>query len=147
MAKATLTIEGFIATEMKVREVTGHRIVDVTVPVTPQKKNQQGVWEDSGDTVWFKAAFWDEHGDAVLGSVEKGSLVTLTGTPKLDLYLKEGAAAGSISLDFPTIAKVVRRPKRGGSTEGQWAPSTPAPADPAGDSWNTPPAQSDETPF
>lgn len=145
MAKATINIEGFIATELKVREVTGHRIVDVTVAVTPQKKNQSGGWDDSGDTVWYKAAFWDEHGDAVLDSVEKGSLVTLTGTPKLDLYLKDGAAAGSISLDFPTIAKVVRRPKKGeypsAPASEPWAASTPG-----ADVWSTP-AESDSTPF
>lgn len=147
MAKATVDIEGFIATELKVREVTGHRIVDVTVAVTPQKKNQSGGWDNSGDTVWYKAAFWDEHGDAVLQTVEKGSLVTLTGTPKLDLYMRGDVPAGSISLEFPTIAKVVRRPKKGESSSAPVDEPWNAASTPGADVWNTPGNQTDETPF
>jgi len=146
MSNAAITIEGFISNELKVRDVTNHRIVDVTIPVTPQKK-VDGKWEDSGDTVWYKASFWDELGDAVLQTVNKGTLVTVSGIPRLDLYLKQGDAAGSIAIDFPTIAVVVRKGKRGGAsqqpTEEPWAAQ-----EPAGDTWSTPSSYDDShTPF
>lgn len=143
MSKAAITIEGFIANELKVREVTNHRIVDVSIPVTPQKK-VDGKWEDSGDTVWYKASFWDELGDAVLQSVDKGTLVTVSGIPRLDLYLKQGDAAGSIAIDFPTIAAVVRKGRTSAPSrqEEQWAPS-----EPVADVLSTPGNYTDETPF
>lgn len=149
MAKATITVEGFVAKDPETRSVTGHTITEVSVPVTPQRKNKSGGWEDSGDTVWYKVPFWDEHGDVVAQSVRKGTLVTVTGTPKLDLYVRDGNAAGTIVLDFASLAVVARKPKRGESAPRQaeepWAAS--APAAPAGDVWNTPGSYSDEMPF
>lgn len=148
MAKATLTIEGFAAKDPETRSVTGHTITEVSIPVTPQKKNQQGEWEDTGTTVWYKVPFWDEHGESIGELVRKGTLVTVTGIPKLDLYVKDGNAAGSIVLDFATLAVVARKPKRGdrpAPAEEPWAAS--APDAPAGDVWNTPGSYNDETPF
>ena len=149
MSKLAISIEGFIANELKVREVTGHRVVDVSVPHTPSKKNAAGEWEDTGPTEWFRATFWDEHADAVLDSVEKSSLVTITGGLKTSTYEKTaGGTAVQLEILYPVLAKVVRRPARGSSSRGaaeQWAASTPAAA--AGDVWNTPGSYNDETPF
>ena len=138
MANAAISIEGWIANELSVREAGSKRVVDISIPVQQQKKTDNG-WEDIGAPVWYKASFWEEHGDAVMQTVNKGSLVTVTGTPRLDLYLKAGAAAGSIVIDFPVLAVVVKRPKR-----GQSAPA-PEPV------WNTattePSSYDDEMPF
>lgn len=112
MAKAVIAIEGFIAKELQIREVTGHRVLDVDVPVTPQKKVGDR-WEDSGDTVWYRATFWDEHADAVLMSVEKGDLVTLTGGVEVKSWESNGKSGTNLVVTFPVLGKVVRRPKRG----------------------------------
>jgi len=135
MAKATLVIEGFISNDLEYRDAGSHRVVEVTVPVTPQKQ-VDGKWEDSGETVWYESSFWNEHADVVTQLVEKGTLVTLTGTPELEVFTKrDGTPGAKIKLGNPTIAKVARRPKRGqenrGGTVGASAP----------DSWaTTPPA-------
>ena len=130
MSKLAISIEGFIANELKVREVTGHRVVDVSVPHTQSKKNAAGEWEDTGATEWFRATFWDEHADAVLDSVQKGSLVILSGGLKSGTYEKtSGGTAVQLEILYPVIAAVVRRPARGASSRGaaeQWAASTPA---------------------
>ena len=148
MSKLAISIEGFIANELKIREVTGHRVVDVSVPHTPSKRNQAGEWEDTGATEWFRATFWDEHADAVLDSVQKGSLVTLSGGLKSSTYeKKDGGVAVQLEVVFPVLAVVVRRPARGSSSASkadQWAASDAAIA---ADTWNTPGSYNDETPF
>lgn len=112
MAKSAIAVEGFIAKELQIREVTGHRVLDVDVPVTPQKKVGDR-WEDSGDTVWYRATFWDDHADAVLDSVSKGDLVTLTGGLEVKSWESNGKSGVNLVVTFPVLAKVVRRPKRG----------------------------------
>lgn len=129
MSRAAIAVEGFIAKELTVREVTGHRVLDVDVPVTPQKKVNDR-WEDSGDTVWYRATFWDEHADEVLQSVEKGDLVTLTGGLEVNSWESNGKTGTNLVVTFPVLAKIVRRPKRGSGNQ-----SVP-PASEIPDSWN-----------
>ena len=152
MSKATLTIEGFVAKELEFRDAGQHRVVEIVVPVTPSKK-VNGEWvEEKDKTVWFEATFWDEHADVLSGLVQKGSLVTMTGGVELEVYMKRDQTPGAkVKLSFPTIAVVVRRPKRGEvrpqQTE-QWAESAPAEPASGGDVWNAPAGGfNDETPF
>jgi len=152
MSRATLTIEGFVAKDIEFRDAGTHRVVEVVVPVTPSKKDDSGKWVDTGDTVWYRASFWDEHADVLSGLVQKGSLVTMTGGVELEVYMKRDQTPGAkVKLSFPTIAVVVRRPKRGEvrpqQTE-QWAESAPAEPASGGDVWNAPAGGfNDETPF
>lgn len=138
MTKADITVEGFISNELGIREAGSHRILDVTVPHNPQKL-VDGKWVDDGDTVWFQASFWNDHGDAVLRAVEKGSLVALSGSVKLEVFKRtNGDAGGRVIVSNPTIAVVVRRPKK-----GQAVPVVETTTD----VWNTPGNYNDETPF
>lgn len=129
MSKATLQVEGFIANDLQVRDAGGHRVVEVSVPHTPSKKNDAGEWEDSGPTTWFTATFWNEHADELLSSVEKGSLVILSGMPELETYAKrDGTPGAKVKIMHPTIARVVRRKGRSGAVsepkpQETWAPS------------------------
>lgn len=133
MSRASIAVEGFISNDLTVRQAGNYRVVDVTVPVTPQKQ-VDGRWEDAGETEWYKATFWDDHGDAVLQSCQKGSLVTITGGLKTSTYEKNGTAKVSLEITNPTLAVVVRRPKKGASS--------PVPAQEF-----TPPVYDDSTPF
>lgn len=144
MSKATTTVEAFVATDLTVRNAGEHRVVDVSLPHTPSKRNDSGQWEDTGPTTWFTASFWDEHADEILNTIQKGTLVTVTGYPELETYLKnDGTPGGRINLKFPTLAVVVRKPKRGEAAPAQepWA------ATPAADTWNTPAGYTDTQPF
>lgn len=151
MSKLTISIEGYIANELSIRDVSGHRVLDVSVPHTPSKL-VDGKWEDAGSTEWFRATFWDEHADAVLISVQKGSLVTLTGGLKSSTYEKKQGGIGiTLEVTFPVLAVVVKRPKKGDAGRGvgaqePWAAAPPA-AESAGDVWNTPSDYTDGTPF
>ena len=133
MAKAVITIEGFVARDPETRNVTGHTITQVTVPVTPQKKNRDGAYEDSGDTIWYQAEFWDEHGDRIASDIRKGMLVTLTGGLEVKTWATADKSGVNVNVTFPTIGVIVRKPKRDGSnggsnatTEEPWATTAPA---------------------
>lgn len=154
MSKATITVEGFIANDLEVRDAGGHRVVEVSVPHTPSKKNDAGEWEDSGPTTWFSASFWNEHADELLSSVEKGALVVLTGVPELESYAKrDGSPGGKVLVKSPTIARVVRRKARSGFAKADTGtfPAS-AGADMGSDVWGAqagdfPNTDSSETPF
>lgn len=151
MSKATISIEGFVGRDPETRDVTGHRITQITVPVTPQKKNPQtNQWEDSGDTIWYQAQFWDEHGEEVARAVRKGDLVTITGGLEVKPWEANGKSGVNVNITFPTVGLVVRKPKRGeqrqAAAEEPWAASPPAAS--GGDAWNVPAGgYNDETPF
>lgn len=160
-SKATIQIEGFTSKDPETREVTGHSITTVTVPVTPQKKNQQGVWEDNGDTVWYQAEFWDDHGYAVAEQIRKGQLVVVSGELEVKAWEANGKSGTNTIIKFPTISVIVRKPPRGqqGQNRAASAPadepwsgagqgaSTPQVRAQGGDVWNTPGSFSDESPF
>lgn len=136
MARATVTVEGFVAVELVVRDARGKDVVDVTVAVTPQKFDEGlGKWQNTGPSVWWRASFWEEHAKRVLDTLHKGSLVTISGTGvKVNPYLsQEGHPGASLEIVNPTIAKVIQRPKRGatqqsGASDDGWFPGEP-PAD------------------
>ena len=155
MSKATTTVEGFVANELEMRDVNGHRVVKVTVPHTPRRKNRDtGQWEDAGETVWFTASFWDEQADTILSGVAKRDLVVVTGQPATRGYQKQdGSIAVETELKFATLGVVPRAadrgqgragaPNAGGAGDEPW--STPGSAQNA--SWPTAGSFGDDTPF
>lgn len=151
MSSSAITVEGFVSHDLTVRNAGTHRVVDVTVPVTPSRK-VDGQWvEDRDKTVWYEATFWDEHADAVLDSVQKGSLVILSGVPELEVFKRANGDPGAkIKIGtFPALSVVVRKPSRAQqanqSQSEPWAATAPA-VNPGGDTWNTP-TLDESTPF
>lgn len=147
MSKATLTIEGFVA---KTPELTFHNdkpVTNVSVAHTPRRKNQQtGQYEDAGPTLWVQAAFWEQDAENIVSAVTKGTLVTITGQPELNVYQKQdGTTDAQIRLKFGTLGVIPRG-------------NVPAPA-PTPETWQTPGASTqtdawttqgsfgDDTPF
>lgn len=133
MSKATTTVEGFVANELEVRDVNGHRVVKVSVPHTPRKLDKTAnQWVDAGDTAWFTASFWDDAVEPVVSAVNKGALVTITGQPAPRGYTKQdGTIAVETELKFATIGVIPRadqptRPAQSVPTQSQEPWSTPA---------------------
>ncbi|GAB3125828.1 single-stranded DNA-binding protein [Glaciibacter psychrotolerans] len=134
MARATINIEGFVAKDLEVRNANGKAVVDVSVPVTPQRKNDQtNQWEDSGETVWFKATFWEDHAEVVAHLISKGALVSLTGTGiKVDAWESNGKSGVNLVVVNPTIARIAQKPRRGGQG------AAPAAHNSQNEQWSTP---------
>lgn len=125
MSKAAITVEAFVANELQIRDAGGHRVLDVSLPHTPSKKDDNGQWVDAGPTTWYQATFWDEHADVVLRTIEKSSLVTVSGFPEIEVYSRtDGTPGGKVLIKYPTLAVIVRRPKRDVATPtsaDEWA--------------------------
>lgn len=144
MSKATTTVEGFVANDLEMRDVSGHRVVKVTIPHTPRKLNKQtNQWEDAGETAWFAASFWDEQADLIIQRVAKRDLVTITGQPTPRGYQKQdGSIAVETDLKFATLGIIPRADAQGGSggrsapqatNDAGWA--TPGPQASAQEGW------------
>lgn len=137
MAKANITVEGFVAKSPESRAAGSHAITTVTIPVE-QGRMKDGQWvadtDQAGQKIvaWWEAEFWNEYGDAVAQAVSKGDLVTVTGEARPRVYAKnDGTPGQGLSIVNGQIAVVVRRPARGGGSGGQsqseWAQPSPAP--------------------
>jgi single-strand DNA-binding protein len=120
MSKATTVFEGFIAEPRQDKTKAGKDRLTVSVSHTPRRKNQTtGEWEDAGDTVWARAAFYDDEAHHLAGLLSKGDFVRVEGEPRLSAYVdKDGNARAGLDLWFPALAIVPRAPRNGASGGG-----------------------------
>lgn len=119
MSRATITVEGFVSKDPELRTVNGKPVVAVDIPHTPRKKDGDQ-WVDAGDTIWFQASFWEKDAQAIVSSVRKGTLVTVTGQPDLNVYTKgDGSTGVSFRIRFGTLGIIPRE-----SQEPRTAPNT-----------------------
>lgn len=150
MSKATITIEGFVAKDPELGNHQGKSVVNVSVPHAPRRLNKQtNQWEDAGDTLWVQASFWEKDADAIAATVRKGTLVTITGQPELNVYQKnDGTADAQLRIKFGTLGVIPRQDTSGQVSQSapqqtvaeQWATNPTGPA-------VTPGAFSDDVPF
>jgi single-strand DNA-binding protein len=139
MSKATITIEGFVAKAPELSNHNGKAVTNVTVPHAPRRKNQQtGQYEDAGPTLWVQASFWEADAEAIVSAVSKGTLVTITGQPELNVYSKQdGTVDAQLRVKFGTLAVIPRAQSRAGSpttsSAGDWA--TPSATSPQNTPW------------
>lgn len=146
-----ITVEGYLASDVQVRQTSSGPVADVVIPHTRRRKNKQtDQFEDAGPTTWFKAAFWKDDTVKAQG-LTKGTRVIVTGELEVEPYSKgDGTAGANAVLLFASIAVVPdgnqsqQRPQQ--PAQQQW--DTPAPANQAGDVWGAPgTTYNDETPF
>lgn len=148
MSKATITVEGFVTKDPEMRQAAGKNVVAVDIAHTPRKKEGND-WVDAGDTIWFQASFWDRDAQPIMDAVRKGTLVTVTGQPELNVYSKNDGAPGvSVRIKFGTLGIIPRETSNSvqSAPQGQqgWAQTAAArPAAP--DAWATTPDS--ELPF
>lgn len=110
MSKATFTVEGFVAKTPELGSHNGKSVTSVTVPHTPRRKNPQtGQFEDAGPTLWVQASFWEADAEAIVAAVTKGTLVTITGQPELNVFTKQdGSVDAQLRLKFGTLGVIPR---------------------------------------
>lgn len=136
MAKAEISVEGFVSKDPESRAAGSHTVTSVTVPVE-QGRMKDGAWVADTDqqgnkiVVWWEGEFWNEYGDVVAATVRKGDLVVLRGEARPSAYSKNDGTAGlRASIVNGSVAVLVARPRRdrsgGGSGGGQGGWSQPA---------------------
>lgn len=140
MSKATVTVEGFVTKDPELRQAAGKNVVSVDIAHTPRKKEGND-WVDAGDTIWFQASFWDRDAQPIMDAVKKGTLVTVTGQPELNVYSKNDGTPGvSVRIKFGTLGIIPRETSHSpqSAPQGQQGWAQAAPAQPAApDAWGT----------
>lgn len=117
MATATITIEGFLASDATLKFTpSGRAVLELVIPVTPQKKNDQGGWDDDGDTAWYRCALWGSMAEAL--TIPKGTLVQVVGTLKPREYEHGGEKRTSLDVTAKSVG-ILREPKGGSGGGGQ----------------------------
>lgn len=135
MSSATITIEGFAAKDAELKWTqSGKPVLEITVPITPQRKNDQGRWEDIPDamTAWYRCALWGPLAEAL--KIPKGTMIQVVGTLKPREYEHNGAQR--TSLDVTAKAVGILREAGGTSSGGYQRPTTQQTSQ--GDPWGAP---------
>ena len=137
MSTAMITIEGFAARDAELKFTpNGRAVLEVTVPITPQKKNDQGGWDDVGETAWYRCALWGSQAEST--QIAKGSLVQIVGTLKPRTWEKDGKGGTSLEVTVKSIG-ILREPKgASGSSGGHQRPTNQqVNSGPNDDPWGT----------
>jgi single-strand DNA-binding protein len=163
MSKSTMTVEGFVANDPRLNTTQGGKsVISVTVPHQRSKRQDDGTWQNQGETTWVEATFWEEQAAEVARLVQKGTAVIVTGDPEVQTYTKrDGTSGAKVILRFPTLGVVPRAQRQGGQAAqggggsawggpqagGQpWAQQ--GAQQPQGETWSQPGGTyDDETPF
>lgn len=129
MSKATITVEGLVTKDPEMRQAAGKNVVAVDIAHTPRKM-EGDEWVDAGQTIWFQASFWDRDAQPIMDAVRKGTLVTVTGQPELNVYTKQDGTPGvSVRIKFGTlgiIPRPVSNPNPAPQGQQGWAPAATA---------------------
>ena len=135
MSTAMITIEGFAARDAELKFTpNGRAVLEVTVPITPQRKNDQGGWDDVGETAWYRCALWGSQAEST--QIAKGSLVQIVGALKPRTWEKDGKTGTSLEVTVRSIG-VLREPK-GTSSGGYQRPTNhQVNSGPNDDPWGT----------
>lgn len=127
MSRATVTVEGFVAADLVVQQTQGGKnVVNVSIPQQRSKRNDQGGWDNVGETTWYQASFWEAEADLIASLVHKGTPVIVTGQPEVKVYAKQdGTFSASVILNFPTLGIVPKVPRDGRASQPRTAVGNP----------------------
>jgi single-strand DNA-binding protein len=122
----TVQITGNLGGDPELRFTpNGAAVASFTVADTPRRKNEQGQWEDAGETLWLRCSVWREKAEAVAEQLKRGDTVSVTGRLKQRSWEdKDGSKRTVIECDAFEVAKVVKP-----------APAQRAPQQSQGDPW------------
>lgn len=142
MNEATTTIVGNLTADPELRYTqNGLPVANFTIASTPRTYDRTtNDWKD-GDTLFLRASCWREFAENVAADLHKGQKVIAVGKLKQRSYeTKEGEKRTSVELEIDEIGALVRHAARSAT------PTVPQQTE-QGETWNTPTADSTETPF
>ena len=117
---AKLEIVGALAEPKRGQTREGKSILNLSVGHTPRRFNKDtNQWEDVGDTLWVRAAFWEDEADLIGAQVQKGMRVRLEGEPVLSVREHEGRTYTNLELKRASIAFLPRRDAQPGAGQAQ----------------------------
>ncbi|WP_346843756.1 single-stranded DNA-binding protein [uncultured Rothia sp.] len=115
---AELNIHGWIAREPELRWTnSGKPVLSFAIPENHKRKNEQGQWEDTGETTWREVAVWRD-AEFYAQNLHKGDEVLIVGSEKLEVSENNGQKYHRLKVTPKMITRVLRAPKQGGGFGG-----------------------------
>lgn len=104
-----IIIEGNLGADPEIKMLKDEVLASFSLAHTPRKK-VNGLYED-GETVWFRATFWNAKSDSVIENLKKGDRVVVIGKFSQATYKnKDGEMKTSLEIsgtDFYTKPKAI----------------------------------------
>lgn len=120
------TITGNIAEPSKGQGSDGTPVLNLRIADTPRRKNDQGEWEDAGETLWVGAAVWGDDALELAAHVAKGTKVTATGRLTSRTFQdNNGNDRLALEIKGAVVGIVPRAPRQ---QDGAWGGGQSAPA-------------------
>lgn len=143
MSSATINLTGNLGGDATLKFTnSGRPVLNFNIAHTPARKNDQGQWEDAGDTQWYRCALWGKLAELYADVLLKGQVGQVTVTGKLTPSIFDGNDGPRLSLDVAVDSIGVREPRGGGQSRPQSAPAGGQANDPwatAGQSFDSAP--------
>lgn len=141
-----ITLNGWVGSDVSLREVAGGQVVANFRVATTSRKFRNDKWED-GATTWYSVRAWRQLADNVNESIHRGDAVVVHGRLEADVWTKNDGTtntqlvitASSVGHDLSRGTAVFTKPTRPeavGQTFAQQEVVTPAAAQ--GDPWAVP---------
>lgn len=107
---AEITVQGWLAKDAEVRYTSGGTpVTTLSIPENHQRKNDQGRYEDTGETTWREVTIWRDAD--FYGQLRKGEEVLVIGTEKLEVSENNGRQYHRLKITPRVVARVMRAPK------------------------------------
>lgn len=117
---ASLTVTGYASRDPELRFTpSGTAVANVDVPWTPRRFNRNtNQWEDAGDTLWVQVSVWGDEAEAFAENVFKGTLLTVTGRPRLSVFTgRDGTPRASLGLSADVWGLCPKTPRNNGQAQ------------------------------
>ena len=125
------TITGNMGREAELRFIpSGRAVLGFSLADTPRRRNDDGTWEDAGETLWVDVSVWGEDAEDLAERMAgyKGR-VTVTGRLGVRKYEgRDGTERQSITLNADSVAMHARKRAQAPASRGTYQ-------QPADDPW------------
>ncbi|RLV49750.1 single-stranded DNA-binding protein [Nocardioides mangrovicus] len=136
MNESTVTLQGWVGSEVRERDANGVPVASFRLACTPRYL-KEGTWTD-GPTSWFTINAWRGLAHNVVESVHKGDAVFVEGRIRADTWQRDGLPdSTTLVVDARVLGHDLNRgvcsfvrPVRGTVTEEQAAEPTRGPEQP-----------------
>lgn len=117
-----ITITGLVGREPELRfSQAGKAVLGGSVADTPRRRNEQGQWEDAGDTLWLDWSIWGDEAEHLAQQITKGAKVTITGRLRARSFeTRDGDKRTVTEIQADSVAV---HPKRGQQQPRQQQPA------------------------
>ena len=129
MSSATITVTGNLGRDAELKYTqSGRPVLSFNIAHTPARKNDQGKWEDTGDTQWYRCSLWGKAAELYSSVLVKGQVGQVTVSGRFVPSIFDGSDGPRLSLDIAVDSIGVRESR--GQQQGVQAPAGGSVSDP-----------------